>query len=158
MAPYKEKEIEKKYFTISEVAEMFDVTTSLIRFWETEFSILKPLQKEKNAKRKFKIREIEIILKIKTLLYLEKFTIKGANEQLKNWKPVMSFQEMSDYLENGVIPVSEIKMPAELEKRYEHSRLQIADNSNNNRNVLSNRHLESLKLVAEIRNLLTKIK
>ena len=45
--PYKEKEIEKVYFTIGEVAEEFNVATSLIRFWETEFDILSPKKNKK---------------------------------------------------------------------------------------------------------------
>ncbi len=45
--PYKEKEIEKLYYPIGEVAEMFDVNTSMIRFYEKEFDILQP---KKNAK------------------------------------------------------------------------------------------------------------
>ena len=40
--PYKEQKIEKLFYTIGEVAEMFDVNTSLIRFWEREFDIIKP--------------------------------------------------------------------------------------------------------------------
>jgi len=43
--PYKEKEIEKLYYTIGEVADMFGVNTSLIRFWEKEFEILQPKKK-----------------------------------------------------------------------------------------------------------------
>ena len=43
--PYKEKEIEKKYFTIGEVARSLKVATSLIRFWESEFDIIKPKKK-----------------------------------------------------------------------------------------------------------------
>ena len=104
---------DRLYYSISDVAEILDLKPSIIRFWETEFAVLKPLQKEKNAKRKFKIREIEILLKIKTLLYIEKFTIKGANDQLKNWKPSMTFQEISESLENGVIPISDFQTAAE---------------------------------------------
>ena len=45
--PYKEKDIEKQYYTIGEVASMFGVAASLIRFWETEFEELKPKKNKK---------------------------------------------------------------------------------------------------------------
>ena len=47
--PYKEKEIEKKYYTIGEVADDLGVATSLIRFWEGEFDIIKPKKNMPNS-------------------------------------------------------------------------------------------------------------
>ena len=49
--PYKDKEVEKVYYPIGEVASIFGVNTSLIRFWEKEFDVLKP---KKNKKGKIK--------------------------------------------------------------------------------------------------------
>jgi DNA-binding transcriptional MerR regulator len=43
--PYKEKSIEKLYYSIGEVAQMFEVNVSLLRYWEKEFDILKPKKK-----------------------------------------------------------------------------------------------------------------
>jgi DNA-binding transcriptional MerR regulator len=82
MAPYKEKEIEKKYFTISEVAEMFDVTASLIRFWETEFDTLKP-QKNKKGNRQYTNKDIEQLRIIYTLVKENGYTLAGAKEKIK---------------------------------------------------------------------------
>ncbi len=45
--PYKEKTIEKLYYSIGEVAEMLDVPVSTVRFWENEFDILKPMKNKK---------------------------------------------------------------------------------------------------------------
>ncbi|MEM7110305.1 MAG: MerR family transcriptional regulator, partial [Bacteroidota bacterium] len=45
--PYKEKVIEKKYYAIGEVADMFKVATSLIRFWESEFDVIRPKKNRK---------------------------------------------------------------------------------------------------------------
>ena len=45
--PYKEKRVEKLYYSIGEVAEMFAVNSSLIRYWEKEFDIIKPKKKQK---------------------------------------------------------------------------------------------------------------
>jgi transposase-like protein len=47
--PYKEKNIEKLYYTIGEVAKMFDVNVSLLRYWEKEFEILKPKKIKKET-------------------------------------------------------------------------------------------------------------
>ena len=46
--PYKEKEIKKKYFTIGEVAQKFEINTSQLRFWESEFEILNPKKIKKD--------------------------------------------------------------------------------------------------------------
>ena len=55
---YKEKEIEKLYYSIGEVAELFNVAPSLIRFWETEFDIIKP-KKNRKGNRQFTKEDIE---------------------------------------------------------------------------------------------------
>jgi len=146
---------DRLYYSISDVAEILDLKPSIIRFWETEFAILKPLQKEKNAKRKFKTREIEILLKIKTLLYIEKFTIKGANEQLKNWKPLMTLPELASALENNVIPITESQVLSDepekkIKKESFYSDLLSQDDQQPQKNALL--------LIEEIRALLTRIK
>lgn len=81
--PYKKPKIEKVFFSISEVAEMFGVTTSNIRFWENEFDILKP---HKNAKgnRMFTREDIENLKIIYHLLKERGMTIKGAQKKLKD--------------------------------------------------------------------------
>jgi DNA-binding transcriptional MerR regulator len=56
--PYKEREISKMYYTMGEVAAMFDVNQSLIRFYEKEFDILKP-KKNKKGNRNFTPEDIE---------------------------------------------------------------------------------------------------
>jgi DNA-binding transcriptional MerR regulator len=81
--PYKEKEIEKVYFTIGEVAEEFNVATSLIRFWETEFDILNP-KKNKKGNRQFTKTDIQRLRLIYHLVKERGFTLQGAKEMLKN--------------------------------------------------------------------------
>lgn len=81
--PYKEKEIEKVYFTIGEVAEEFNVATSLIRFWETEFDILNP-KKNKKGNRQFTKSDIQRLRLIYHLVKERGFTLQGAKEMLKN--------------------------------------------------------------------------
>ncbi len=81
--PYKEKEIEKQYYTIGEVAAIFDVAPSLIRFWETEFDQLKP-KKNKKGNRQYTVKDIEELRSVYHLVKERGFTIQGAKEVLKN--------------------------------------------------------------------------
>src|SRR5690606_17773882 len=80
--PYKEKVIEKSYFTIGEVAEMFGVSTSLVRFWEQEFDILQP-KKNKKGNRLFTRKDLENLKIIFHLVKERGYTLKGAKEKLK---------------------------------------------------------------------------
>ena len=81
--PYKEKVIEKKYFAIGEVAEMFDVAPSLIRFWEGEFDIISP-KKNRKGNRQFTKEDIENVRLIYHLVKEKGFTLQGAKDMLKN--------------------------------------------------------------------------
>ncbi|MBI5540367.1 MAG: MerR family transcriptional regulator [Bacteroidia bacterium] len=83
MAPYKEPKIEKIFFPIGEVAEMFNVNQSLIRFWEKEFDILKP-QKNKKGNRLFTKQDIENLRLIFHLVKERGMTLNGAKQKLKN--------------------------------------------------------------------------
>ncbi|MCF1192528.1 MerR family transcriptional regulator [Mangrovimonas sp. AS39] len=76
---------EKRYYTIGEVAKAFDVNTSLIRFWEKEFDVLKP---KKNAKgnRKFTPEDIKNLQFIYHLVKERGFTLEGAKTHLKEEK------------------------------------------------------------------------
>lgn len=79
---YKEKEIEKLYYSIGEVAEMLQVSASQIRFWETEFSALKP-RKDRKGNRLFTKDDIQTIKLIHHLLREKGLTIEGAKSHLK---------------------------------------------------------------------------
>ena len=83
--PYKEKKIEKKYFSIGEVAFMFKVAPSLIRFWEKEFDILSP-QKNRKGNRQFTTSDIENFKLIFHLVKEKGYTLQGAKEFLKENK------------------------------------------------------------------------
>ena len=80
--PYKERPTQKLYYSIGEVAKMFDVNASLIRFWEKEFDIIKP---KKNAKgnRMFTAGDIENFKIIFHLVKERGFTLEGAKMKLK---------------------------------------------------------------------------
>jgi DNA-binding transcriptional MerR regulator len=80
--PYKEREIEKKYYSIGEVAEIFKVATSLIRYWEGEFDIIKP-KKDKKGNRRFTKDDIEKIRLIFHLVKEKGYTLQGAQEIIR---------------------------------------------------------------------------
>jgi DNA-binding transcriptional MerR regulator len=77
-----EKQLTKLYYTIGEVATMFSVNTSLIRFWEKEFSIIQP-KKNKKGNRLFTPKDIINFNKIYNLVKEQGFTLEGAKNALK---------------------------------------------------------------------------
>jgi DNA-binding transcriptional MerR regulator len=76
---------EKIYFKIGEVSEIVGVEPYVLRYWETEFDLLKP-SKAPSKHRLYKKRDVELLLEIKRLLYTEGFTIEGARKKLKEAK------------------------------------------------------------------------
>jgi DNA-binding transcriptional MerR regulator len=72
---------EKIFFKIGEVCELVGVQAHVLRYWETEFSMLAP-QKNRSGQRTYRRRDVEIALRIRELLYDEKFTIAGAKKRL----------------------------------------------------------------------------
>jgi len=76
----------KLYYTISEVCSMVDLPASVLRYWETEFSGLKP-QRNKTGKRLYRDKDIEQVRLIKMLLHEKRFTIEGAKRLLKSGTP-----------------------------------------------------------------------
>ena len=83
--PYKEPKVEKLFYSIGEVARMFDVNTSLIRFWEKEFDIIKP-KKNKKGNRLFTKEDIDNFHIIYHLVKERGMTLKGAKLKMKENK------------------------------------------------------------------------
>jgi len=83
--PYKEKKVEKLYYSIGEVADMFGVNTSLIRFWEKNFDIIKP-HKNKKGNRFFTKEDIENLKLIHHLVKEKRLTLEGARKKLSENK------------------------------------------------------------------------
>lgn len=81
--PYKEKKVEKLYYTIGEVATMFNVNPSLIRFWEKEFDIIKP-KKNKKGNRFFTIQDIDNFRLIYHLVKEKGLTLQGARKKIRD--------------------------------------------------------------------------
>ena len=98
--PYKKPQIEKIYYTIGEVAEIFQVKTSHIRFWENEFDSLKPY-KNKKGNRLFTKDDIEQIKIIYHLVKERGMTLKGAKQKLKdNKEDTVENHELVDRLQH----------------------------------------------------------
>src|SRR5436190_20981369 len=73
---------DKLYFKIGEVAELVGVKPYVLRYWESEFSIVKPT-KTKSKHRLYRRKDVETLLQIKQLLHNERFTIEGARKRIK---------------------------------------------------------------------------
>ena len=104
-ADKKEKEIgipEKLYFSIGEVSEITHLPPYVLRFWENKFKEIRP-QKSRGGHRRYQRKNIEVILGIKELLYEKKFTIHGAQKELKKTKgdsttPLVIKKELQEIL------------------------------------------------------------
>lgn len=76
----------KRYFTIGEVSELCGVKPHVLRYWEQEFTQLKPLKRRGN-RRYYQHHEVLLIRRIRELLYEQGFTISGARNRLDEAKP-----------------------------------------------------------------------
>lgn len=83
--PLKQKPIKKLYYSIGEVASMFEVNNSLIRFWEKEFTIIKP-KKNKKGNRYFTDKDIDNFKIIFHLVKERGYTLDGAKKKLRENK------------------------------------------------------------------------
>jgi DNA-binding transcriptional MerR regulator len=104
--------LDKLYYSIGEVAKMFNVNTSLIRYWEKEFPIIRP-KKNQKGNRQFTKKDIENIHKIHYLVKDRGMTLEGAKNYLKTKNGVSNFElvktlqgikatvmELKEYLED----------------------------------------------------------
>ena len=79
---YQKELPDKLYFKVGEVSAIVGVPAYVLRFWESEFKKIKP-KRTPSGQRLYRKRDVELILKIKHLLYEKKFTIQGAKQHLK---------------------------------------------------------------------------
>lgn len=104
---YKKPIIKKVYYRIGEVAEMFNVNISLIRFWENEFDIIKPYRNKK-GNRFFTQVDVDNFHIIYNLVKEQGYTLNGAKERLKgnfsqvseNHEVIKTLQEIKNFLLN----------------------------------------------------------
>ena len=74
------------YYSITEVAGMTGVRPHVLRYWETEFKVLRP-KKNRAGNRTYRDKDVRLVLAIRQLLYDDGFTIKGARRKLGERKP-----------------------------------------------------------------------
>lgn len=101
------EELKKLYYTIGEVAEMFNVNTSLIRFWEKEFKQIKP-KKNSKGNRLFTVKDIQIFAQIYQLVKVEGFTLDGAKKMLRGTTATVDVVEENTSSEIGAIDLSQV--------------------------------------------------
>jgi DNA-binding transcriptional MerR regulator len=89
---------DKQYLKIGEVARLTSLNSSVLRFWESEFEILRPM-KSHSGQRLYSRQNVQLIFKIKQLLYNEKLTIAGAKCRLA--RSVRSVEEEKTAIENS---------------------------------------------------------
>lgn len=90
----------KVYYSISEVAELTGLEPHVLRYWETEFGVLRPM-KNRGGNRAYREKDIKLVFLIKKLLYHDRFTIEGARRQLN--------QASESYLEQLELGFEEVQ-------------------------------------------------
>ena len=104
----------KRYFTIGEVSELCGVKPHVLRYWEQEFTQLKPVKRRGN-RRYYQHHEVLLIRRIRELLYEEGFTISGARNRLDTSR-----------LDNGRVEPEEKPEPVVREARAPHTGVDLA--------------------------------
>ncbi len=74
---------DKLYYRIGEVEEITEIPAYVLRYWESEFKLLRP-KKNPAGQRLYRKRDLDLVLRIKTLLYDERLTLEGAKKRLRN--------------------------------------------------------------------------
>lgn len=77
--------IRKEYYSISEVSDLVGLPAHVLRYWESQFSVLSP-SKNRSGNRVYQRKEIKLILLVKQLLQVEKYTIEGAKQRIDQLK------------------------------------------------------------------------
>jgi DNA-binding transcriptional MerR regulator len=79
-SPRKKVSTDRLFFKIGEISSIAEIESHVLRYWESEFSFLKP-RKNKTGQRVYTRKDLEIVLQIKNLLYKEKYTIAGVKKK-----------------------------------------------------------------------------
>jgi DNA-binding transcriptional MerR regulator len=73
--------VRKEYYSISEVADLVGLPAHVLRYWESQFAVLNP-SKNRSGNRVYQRKEIKLILLVKQLLHVEKYTVEGAKQRI----------------------------------------------------------------------------
>ncbi len=97
----------KRYFTIGEVSELCGVKPHVLRYWEQEFTQLKPVKRRGN-RRYYQRHDVVLIREIRGLLYEQGFTIGGASHQLENEKQPEQNQERKELIRELLVELEDL--------------------------------------------------
>lgn len=104
----------KFFFRIGEVSKLTGVEPHVLRYWETEFKTLRP-KKNKASQRVYKKKDVLLILKIKELLYNQKYTIAGAKKRIESEQSLSDISSATPHLEETLNEVkTELKEVLEI--------------------------------------------
>lgn len=103
--------VKKAYYSIGEVCDLTGLKPHVLRYWETQFDVLRPT-KNRAGNRVFRPKDIELILLVKNLLYEQKYTIEGANQKLLDMR-------REGELEEGQQEILEPEFLASMKKELE---------------------------------------
>jgi DNA-binding transcriptional MerR regulator len=107
---------DKEFFSIGEVSKIVQVASYVLRYWESEFNLLRPARRI-SGQRKYTKKDIELIFKVKDLLYNKKFTIAGAKKHLIGDKRKKDTEQLNfDIKATGLDPKILIETKKELEE------------------------------------------
>ena len=106
---------DKEFFTIGEVTRIAQVPAYVLRYWESEFKVLRPARRN-SGQRKYTRRDIEMVCNIKDLLYEKKFTIAGAKKEIFKDKRKKEPQQLNFISDN---PGLDMKTLSELVSELE---------------------------------------
>jgi DNA-binding transcriptional MerR regulator len=122
----KQQGIKKLYYSISEVSKITDLEQYVLRYWESEFEILKPA-KNRAGNRIYTNKEIKLILHIKKLLRDERYTIEGAKQVLQTYMPVNEGGEQLELMteSSSSLPMPQSQAPKSTENRVRNDMVEI---------------------------------
>jgi DNA-binding transcriptional MerR regulator len=103
----------KRYFTIGEVSELCGVKPYVLRYWEQEFTQLKPMKRRGN-RRYYQHHEVLLIRRIRELLYEQGFTISGARNRLAEQQGSVRHEALNGSADEILAPVAEEMEPVEV--------------------------------------------
>ncbi len=100
--------MKKYYYTIGEVCNLLELKAHVLRYWEKEFPQLKP-KKAKDRNRRYNPADIELLKKIKYMLYNQKYTIEGARKKIKEMKKAKAQMVLEFTVDKGEVKENVIK-------------------------------------------------
>jgi len=122
----------KMYYSITEVAELIALKPHILRYWETEFTILHP-KKNRAGNRAYRKKDIETVKLIKRLLYTEGYTIEGAKRQIRKlrkegYKPGQPIQEIEKIRRLVKKPVAKKEpLPTDVQETLDQIRVELRE-------------------------------